>query len=111
MTPREILLQALEKADDNLIADLLAWLAERRSPMSGMLDSSFAGQVRPVDASTAEPVVGIGWAAKDRLTSLDNDSSPRSSFVAFFRNSPLCDVADEIDFSRDQSPVPDRVAL
>lgn len=111
MTPREILLQALETADDNLIADLLAWLAEQRSPLSGTVDRSLVGQARPVEASTAEPVVGIGWAEEDSSTSLDDGSSPRSSFVAFFRSSPLCDVADEIDFSRDQSPVPDRVVL
>ncbi len=110
MTPREILLQALEKADDNLIADLLAWLAERRFPLTETSDSFLTVQARPVEASTAEPAMG-SWAEKDSSTSLDDDSSPSSSFVAFFRNSPLCDVADEIDLSRDQSPVPDRVFL
>jgi hypothetical protein len=34
-----------------------------------------------------------------------------SSIVDFFRNSPLCEVADELDLTRDQSPIPDRIAL
>lgn len=33
------------------------------------------------------------------------------SIVEFFRNSPLCEFADEIDLSRDQSPIPDRITL
>jgi hypothetical protein len=34
-----------------------------------------------------------------------------SLIVDFFRNSPLCEVADELDLTRDQSPIPDRIAL
>lgn len=34
-----------------------------------------------------------------------------SSIVDFFRNSPLCEVADELELARDQSPIPDRIAL
>jgi hypothetical protein len=34
-----------------------------------------------------------------------------TSIVEFFRNSPLCEVADELDLTRDQSPIPDRIAL
>jgi hypothetical protein len=29
-----------------------------------------------------------------------------SSIVDFFRNSPLCEVVDELDLTRDQSPIP-----
>ena len=35
----------------------------------------------------------------------------QTSIVDFFRNSPLCEFADEIDLTRDQSPIPDRVIL
>jgi hypothetical protein len=35
----------------------------------------------------------------------------QTSIVDFFRNSPLCEFADEIDLIRDQSPIPDRVIL
>jgi hypothetical protein len=40
-------------------------------------------------------------------------SPPQSeaSLVEFFRRSPLCEVADEIDLSRDQRVVSDRVVL
>lgn len=34
-----------------------------------------------------------------------------ASLVDFFRNSPLCKVADEIDLNRDRSPILDRVHL
>ena len=34
-----------------------------------------------------------------------------NSLVEFFRNSPLCEVADQIDLTRDQSSIPDRVIL
>lgn len=34
-----------------------------------------------------------------------------SSLVEFFRNSPLCEVADELDLTRDDSAIPDRVNL
>jgi hypothetical protein len=34
-----------------------------------------------------------------------------TSIVDFFRNSPLCEVADELDLTRDQSPIPDRITL
>jgi hypothetical protein len=33
------------------------------------------------------------------------------SLVDFFRNSPLCEVADELDLTRDRSPIPDRIQL
>ena len=33
------------------------------------------------------------------------------SLVTFFRNSPLCEVADELDLTRDQSLIPDRIRL
>jgi hypothetical protein len=35
----------------------------------------------------------------------------QTSIVDFFRNSPLCEFADEIDLTRDQSLIPDRVIL
>ena len=35
----------------------------------------------------------------------------QTSIVDFFRNSPLCEFADEIDLTRHQSPIPDRVIL
>ncbi len=41
-----------------------------------------------------------------RTSNLDN-----TSIVDFFRNSPLCEFADELDLTRDQSPIPDRVIL
>ena len=31
------------------------------------------------------------------------------SIVDFFRNSPLCEVSDELDLTRDQIPIPDRI--
>lgn len=43
---------------------------------------------------------------EDYVSNLDN-----TSIVDFFRNSPLCDFADELDLTRDQSPIPDRVIL
>ncbi len=33
------------------------------------------------------------------------------SLVEFFRNSPLCEVADQLDLTRDRSLIPDRVQL
>ena len=42
----------------------------------------------------------------DRTSNLNN-----TSIVDFFRNSPLCEFADELDLTRDQSPIPDRVIL
>jgi len=42
----------------------------------------------------------------DRASNLNN-----TSIVDFFRNSPLCEFADELDLTRDQSPIPDRVIL
>lgn len=33
------------------------------------------------------------------------------SLVEFFRNSPLCEVADELDLDRDKSPILDRINL
>ncbi|MEB3291869.1 MAG: hypothetical protein VKJ24_01790, partial [Synechococcales bacterium] len=35
----------------------------------------------------------------------------QTSIVDFFRNSPLCEFADKLDLTRDQSPIPDRVIL
>jgi hypothetical protein len=34
-----------------------------------------------------------------------------TSIVDFFRNSPLCEIADELDLTRDPSPIPDRIRL
>jgi hypothetical protein len=45
------------------------------------------------------------------LTPPQNASSNESSIVDFFRNSPLCEVADELDLTCDQSPMPDRISL
>lgn len=42
----------------------------------------------------------------DRASNLNN-----TSIVDFFRNSPLCEFADELDLTRDQSPIPYRVIL
>lgn len=42
----------------------------------------------------------------DRASNLNN-----TSIVDFFRNSPLCEFADELDLTRDQSSIPDRVIL
>ena len=42
----------------------------------------------------------------DRASNLNN-----TSIVDFFRNSPICEFADELDLTRDQSPIPDRVIL
>jgi hypothetical protein len=33
------------------------------------------------------------------------------SIVEFFRNSPLCEVSEELDLTRDRSPIPDRITL
>ena len=44
--------------------------------------------------------------AENRTSNLNN-----TSIVDFFRNSPLCEFADELDLTRDQSPIPDRVIL
>ena len=44
--------------------------------------------------------------SENRTPNLDN-----TSIVDFFRNSPLCEFADELDLTRDQSPIPDRVIL
>lgn len=105
MTPREILLQELEAADDGLITDLLTWLEERKSSVTEASDKPLALQEKSVGAIASKPITTLGWAT------LNDGSSSGSSFVAFFRNSPLCDVADDIDLSRDQSLVPDRVSL
>lgn len=43
---------------------------------------------------------------EEHTSNLDN-----TSIVDFFRNSPLCEFADELDLTRDQSPIPDRVIL
>jgi hypothetical protein len=43
--------------------------------------------------------------------SLASSPAPEPSIVDFFRNSPLCEVADELDLSRDSSPIPDRIIL
>jgi hypothetical protein len=45
------------------------------------------------------------------LNSPKTAPADESSIVDFFRNSPLCEVADELDLTRDQSPIPDRIAL
>lgn len=45
-------------------------------------------------------------AQEDHASNLDN-----TSIVDFFRNSPLCEFADELDLTRDQSSIPDRVIL
>jgi hypothetical protein len=45
------------------------------------------------------------------LNSPKTAPTAESSIVDFFRNSPLCEVADELDLTRDQSPIPDRIAL
>jgi hypothetical protein len=45
------------------------------------------------------------------LNSPQTTLADESSIVDFFRNSPLCEVADELDLTRDQSPIPDRIAL
>jgi transglutaminase/protease-like cytokinesis protein 3 len=45
------------------------------------------------------------------LTPPQNTSPNESSIVDFFRNSPLCEVADELDLTRDQRPIPDRISL
>ncbi|KAM3093191.1 hypothetical protein ACKFKG_03760 [Phormidesmis sp. 146-35] len=37
--------------------------------------------------------------------------APETSLVEFFRNSPLCEVAEALDLSRDQSPILDRISL
>jgi hypothetical protein len=42
---------------------------------------------------------------------ISSPSQSDLSLVEFFRRSPLCEVADEIDLSRDQSLVSDRVVL
>jgi len=39
--------------------------------------------------------------SENRTPNLDN-----TSIVDFFRNSPLCEFADELDLTRDQSPIP-----
>ena len=44
--------------------------------------------------------------SENRTPNLDN-----TSIVDFFRNSPLCEFADELDLTRDQSPIPYRVIL
>lgn len=51
---------------------------------------------------------------------VDEEASPQlnhtpnlnqTSIVDFFRSSPLCEFADKLDLTRDQSPIPDRVIL
>lgn len=42
------------------------------------------------------------------LTQNLSAAAPPESLTEFFRRSPLCDVADKLDLSRDPSPVPDR---
>jgi hypothetical protein len=73
MTLKEILLQELETANDQLISQTIAWLRSHKP-----------------------------------LTTVENTPV---SIVDFFRNSPLCEVAEDLDLSRDRSPVPDRIQL
>jgi hypothetical protein len=63
MTLKEILLQELETADDELVTQTIDWLRSHKS-------SSAAVETSP-------------------------------SIVEFFRNSPLCEVAEELDLTRD----------
>lgn len=44
-------------------------------------------------------------------SSVPSSSNTEVSIVEFFRSSPLCEVADELDLTRDKSPVPDRIVL
>ncbi|MGI0493906.1 hypothetical protein ACN4EG_19155 [Alkalinema pantanalense CENA528] len=51
-------------------------------------------------------------AVSEASTPLDHTQNiNQTSIVDFFRNSPLCEFADELDLTRDQSPIPDRVIL
>lgn len=42
---------------------------------------------------------------------LPTQKAEANSLVEFFRTSPLCEVADEIDLTRNKSLIPDRVIL
>jgi hypothetical protein len=83
MTLKEILLQELETTDDTLIAEIIAWV---RSHKRQIASAATSDQVSP-------------------------PPSTQFSIVDFFRRSPLCEVADELDLTRDRSPIPDRIAL
>jgi hypothetical protein len=51
----------------------------------------------------------IDWLRSHKPSSSALEALP--SIVDFFCNSPLCEVADEIDLTRDRSPIPDRIQL
>jgi hypothetical protein len=83
MTLKELLLQELETSDDAFIAEILAFVRSHKHEVnsSATLTSTLQTQPSPL------------------------------SIVEFFRHSPLCEVADELDLTRDLSTIPNRIVL
>jgi hypothetical protein len=49
----------------------------------------------------------IDWLRSHKQSTLSANAP--GSIVEFFRNSPLCEVAEELGLTRDRSPIPDRI--
>ena len=78
-------------------------LQEAKNKLSQVIDDALTGEPQVITRRGEEVVIVLALSEYQRLTGADE------SLVEFFRRSPLAGV--DLDFSRDDSPIPDRLAL
>lgn len=78
-------------------------LQEAKNKLSQVIDDALAGEPQVITRRGEEVVIVLAYSEYHRLTGADE------SLVDFFRRSPLVGV--ELDLSRDDTPIPDRLVL
>lgn len=78
-------------------------LQEAKNKLSQVIDDALTGEPQVITRRGEEVVIVLAYTEYQRLTGADE------SLVDFFRRSPL--VGADLEFSRDDSPIPDRFEL
>jgi prevent-host-death family protein len=74
---------------------------EARAQLSRLIDEAMAGRPQRISRRGKDVVVLISAVEYERLV------RPRESLVEFFRNSPLAEAEQDLDFERDRCPIRD----
>ena len=78
-------------------------LQEAKNKLSQVIDDALTGEPQVITRRGEEVVIVLAYSEYQRLTGTDE------SLVDFFRRSPL--VGIDVEFGRDDSPIPDRFVL
>jgi len=74
-----------------------------------VLSLDLASRIRILQVLAQSLTTAPSWEPDQSL--IPTSQPVQTSIVDFFRHSPLCEVTDELDLRRDQSPIPDRIIL